>query len=188
MLIACKYEEMYIPEINDFVYITNNTFSAANIRNMEMKVLNALDFQLGRPLPIHFLRRYSKAANVCAITHNVAKYTLEAGFVHHDFSSIPPSLQAAAALLLAIWIVHLNENTDQEEDVDLQKFWSPDLGFYSGYEISEVKDVAMKFGVLLKTFHSSKHSFPFTKYSGTSKLKVATLVQAHVDALAKLTE
>ena len=28
MLIACKYEEMYVPEVNDFVFITDQAYEA----------------------------------------------------------------------------------------------------------------------------------------------------------------
>ena len=64
MLIASKYEEMYAPEIADFVYITDNAYTKADIRRMEVTILRQLNFQLGRPLPLHFLRRNSKAGEV----------------------------------------------------------------------------------------------------------------------------
>lgn len=64
MLVACKYEEMYAPEVGDFAYITDNAFSKSQILEMEQVVLRSLKFQLGRPLPLHFLRRASKVANV----------------------------------------------------------------------------------------------------------------------------
>lgn len=64
MLVACKYEEMYTPEVGDFAYITDNAFSKSQILEMERVVLKSLKFQLGRPLPLHFLRRASKVANV----------------------------------------------------------------------------------------------------------------------------
>ena len=64
MLIASKYEEMYAPEINDFVYITDSAYSKTEIRRMEIVILKTLQFNLGRPLPLHFLRRNSKAGEV----------------------------------------------------------------------------------------------------------------------------
>lgn len=64
MLLASKYEEMYVPEVGDFAYITDNAFTKPQIREMEMLVLRELKFELGRPLPLHFLRRASKAGNV----------------------------------------------------------------------------------------------------------------------------
>lgn len=67
MLVACKYEEMYAPEVGDFAYITDNAFTKSQILEMEQVVLRSLHFQLGRPLSLHFLRRASKVANVSLV-------------------------------------------------------------------------------------------------------------------------
>lgn len=69
MLLACKYEEIYCPEVGDFVYVTDNAFTKTQILLMEQLILKNLDFQLGRPLPLHFLRRASKVANVSLGEH-----------------------------------------------------------------------------------------------------------------------
>ena len=42
MFIASKYEEMYAPEIGDFVYITDRAYTEPQIREMEMKILSTL--------------------------------------------------------------------------------------------------------------------------------------------------
>lgn len=64
MWLASKYEEMFIPEVGDFAYITDNAFTKPQIREMERLILVGLNFEIGRPLPLHFLRRASKAGNV----------------------------------------------------------------------------------------------------------------------------
>lgn len=64
MLVASKYEEMYAPEVGDFAYVTDNAYTKCQILEMERVVLRTIKFQLGRPLPLHFLRRNSKVANV----------------------------------------------------------------------------------------------------------------------------
>ena len=74
MLVAAKYEEIYAPEVKDFVYITDRAYTEKEILKMEIKILSVLNFDLGRPLPLHFLRRASKAGSVEAITHTLAKY------------------------------------------------------------------------------------------------------------------
>lgn len=65
MFIASKYEEMYSPDISDFMYITDNTYTKKDILQMELLMIRTLDYSFGRPLPLHFLRRYSKAGKAC---------------------------------------------------------------------------------------------------------------------------
>lgn len=67
MLLASKMEEIYTPEIRDFVYITDNAYSIVQIKACESKMAAMLEFNFGDPLCIHFLRRNSKAAKVSYI-------------------------------------------------------------------------------------------------------------------------
>jgi cyclin B len=39
MLIACKYEEIYAPEVRDFVYITDKAYTREDILQMEFSML-----------------------------------------------------------------------------------------------------------------------------------------------------
>lgn len=64
MLLSSKYEEMFAPEVADFVYITDNAYTKADIREMERDILRTLNFSFGKPLCLHFLRRDSKAGQV----------------------------------------------------------------------------------------------------------------------------
>ena len=67
MFIATKFEEMYMPELEDFAYITAKAFTGRDIRKMEIKIMALLKFNLAFPLPVHFLRRNSKASHVCTV-------------------------------------------------------------------------------------------------------------------------
>lgn len=63
MLVASKYEEIYAPQIDEFCYITDNTYSREQVLEMERQVLHVLDFDLTQPTAKTFLRRYIKAAS-----------------------------------------------------------------------------------------------------------------------------
>ena len=41
MLIASKYEEIYHPTVEDFVYITDNSYTAEEVRSMERLISGA---------------------------------------------------------------------------------------------------------------------------------------------------
>lgn len=64
LFLASKYEEVVSPCVEDFVYITDNAYTSDEVREMEIMILKELNFSLGRPLPLHFLRRASKAGEV----------------------------------------------------------------------------------------------------------------------------
>ncbi len=46
--------------MKDFVYITDKAYSEKEVLQMELRILEVLEFEFGRPLPLHFLRRASK--------------------------------------------------------------------------------------------------------------------------------
>uniref|UniRef100_A0A8C0QUX6 G2/mitotic-specific cyclin-B1 n=1 Tax=Canis lupus dingo TaxID=286419 RepID=A0A8C0QUX6_CANLU len=106
MFIASKYEEMYPPEIGDF---------------MEMKILRSLNFGLGRPLPLHFLRRAPKIGEVDVEQHTLAEYLMQhISMLDYDMVHFPPSQIAAGAFCLALKILDNGE-------------WTPTLQHYLSY-------------------------------------------------------
>jgi hypothetical protein len=64
MLIAAKYEEIWAPEVRDFVYISDKAYDRAQILAMERNMLRALDYKLTMPTSYQYLARLLKAANV----------------------------------------------------------------------------------------------------------------------------
>ena len=46
LLIASKYEEIYVPELNDFVFISDSAFTKEEILQMERQILVKLEFNL----------------------------------------------------------------------------------------------------------------------------------------------
>jgi hypothetical protein len=69
MLLASKYEEIYAPEVRDFVYITDKAYTKEQILAMEAQMLNNLDFHITVPTAYVFLNRFLK---VCGETDAAA--------------------------------------------------------------------------------------------------------------------
>jgi hypothetical protein len=111
MLVAAKYEEMYPPEIGDFVYITDKAYKESEIRTMEIAIIKALNFDLGRPLPINFLRRCSKAGLVDEHVHGLAKYLMELTIVDYKMAHVEPSRIAGMSCLVIIILSKLRRRT-----------------------------------------------------------------------------
>jgi hypothetical protein len=59
MWIAAKYNEIYPPDLSDFVYIAADTYSKELFLRMEANVLSALNFELSKPTTKTFLMHCS---------------------------------------------------------------------------------------------------------------------------------
>lgn len=130
MLIASKYEEIYAPEVRDFEYICDGAFTKEEILTMEVHVLNTLGFDICHPTPLHFLRRFSKAARSDSECHTLAKYLTELAAVHYESLVFAPSMLAAASVLLAR-SMHANG-----EDTPFS--WNATMRHYTGYTREEL--------------------------------------------------
>ena len=62
LLIASKYEEIYVPEIRDFVFISDNAYTREEILEMERSILISLQFSITIPSSYRFLERFLKIA------------------------------------------------------------------------------------------------------------------------------
>jgi len=180
MFIASKVEEMYAPEINDFVYITDNAYTAGEIRQMELKMLNTLNFNMSRPLPLHFLRRNSKAGDVDVLQHTVAKYLVEISLLEYELAHYPPSLMAAASLFLSLRIL--------EPNATIATVWTPTLQHYSTYNTRELLPVVVKLAQAVLRSKESKLQAVHTKYASKKFIKVGELSDLKGDVMTKLSK
>ena len=77
MLIASKYEEIYAPEVRDFVFITDNAYTRQEIFEMEYSMLSQLEFSITAPSSYRFLERFAKVAGANSKLWNLARYLIE---------------------------------------------------------------------------------------------------------------
>uniref|UniRef100_A0A4W6C6S1 G2/mitotic-specific cyclin-B2 n=1 Tax=Lates calcarifer TaxID=8187 RepID=A0A4W6C6S1_LATCA len=166
MLVACKYEEMYAPEVGDFAYITDNAFTKSQILEMEQLVLRSLKFQLGRPLPLHFLRRASKVANSDVERHTLAKYLMELTLLDYDMVHYRPSEIAAASLCLSQLLLDGLP-------------WSPTQQHYSTYDEAHLKPIMQHIAKNVVTVNEGKTKFQAVKnkYSSSKLMKISLIPQ-----------
>ncbi len=101
MLIASKYEEIYAPEVQDFVYITDRAYTKQEILECEYNMLKTLNFEITHCSSWKFLQRYQKVSASDDFILSMARYLLELSLVEYRMLKHSPSMLAAAALYLA---------------------------------------------------------------------------------------
>ena len=166
LLIASKYEEVHPPSIRDFAYVTASMCSAKDLRQMEKEILRTLSYRLNKPLPINFLRRYSKVGDADIQEHNLAKYILELSLLDATTSVMPPSKRAAGAFLLAKTLLY--KKTPQQ-------LWTSTLTYYSQYKVGDLLEAITTLRHAIKEGHTSSKFKIREKYGKTTFMKVSTL-------------
>ncbi|XP_027361257.1 putative cyclin-A3-1 [Abrus precatorius] len=110
LLIASKYEEISPPHAEDFCYMTDNTYTLAEVTRMERELLTSLNFDLGHPTAKTFLRICIKAAQKNFVHSKqqlefLASYLLELCLLDYKCLKFLPSVAAASALFLSRFII-----------------------------------------------------------------------------------
>ncbi|KAI8323280.1 hypothetical protein GQ54DRAFT_114954 [Martensiomyces pterosporus] len=161
LLLASKYEEIHVPSIKDMVYMVEKNYTEEEILRAERFLLRMLNFDLGWPGPLSFLRRISKADDYDIATRTLAKYLIEVTLIDERFIGIPCSKVAATSHYLALRFL--------EKGV-----WTRAHAFYSGYFESELLPTA---AILIEQLMSPrKHRAIYEKYADRRFLRASEFV------------
>uniref|UniRef100_A0A1B0G6D4 Cyclin N-terminal domain-containing protein n=1 Tax=Glossina morsitans morsitans TaxID=37546 RepID=A0A1B0G6D4_GLOMM len=177
LFIASKYEEVYPPALYDFVYITNDTYTAHQIRQMELKILKTLNYNLSRPLPIHFLQRFSKAADADATHHAMSKYFVELSMIEADMVHYKPSEIAAAAVYLSSKI--LKRANYALATCFTDSCWTSTLQWYTKYQIEHIKPIARRIAIIARNAPIAELKAVYNNYKTPENFNVSMLTQKH---------
>lgn len=153
-LIAAKYEEIYPPNVDDFVYISDSTYTREQVIAMESLLLNSLKFDIVAPTCFDFLSRFLRAAEANSSVENFALFLLELSFQECKFARFLPSKVATSIVILSLHTFSF-------------PFWSETLQFYTSYKIDD-PDIVSCVNLLwsnAKEAHSSKLKAVAEKYA-----------------------
>lgn len=157
--ISAKYEEIYPPDLNNFLQVSENKFTRAQVLEMEKDILQKLNFMITVPSSYRFLQRYrrlSGAFNNDEVFY-YAQYILEISLLDATLLRFKPSQLAAAAMILSA------------RQLCKKNSWNKEVEQFTGYSegdlkscVNEVKQFAVeinpKFIQILK-YKFSKNEF-----------------------------
>eukprot|EP00890_Picochlorum_soloecismus_P002071 jgi/Picsp_1/2865/NSC_01090-R1_protein len=167
MLIASKYEEIYAPQIDEFCFITDNTYTREEVLETEKELLKALEFDLTQPTTKTFLRRYIKAASgeipLDVMFEFLVSYLAELTLMDYSMLNYLPSQVAASCVLLGLFLMG-------------KPRWSTTLMHYSSYVPKDLKPCVQ---AIHRMFLNSKNSalpasrekYASSKYGSVSLLR-----------------
>ena len=151
IFVAAKYEEVQCPTISEIIYMVDGGYSSDELLKAERFMLSMLQFELGWPGPMSFLRRISKADDYDLETRTLAKYFLEVTIMDERFVGCTPSFLAAGAHCMARLIIHNDE-------------WSKAHVYYSNYTWSQLRELLMAILECCEDPHKH-HNAVYEKYT-----------------------
>ena len=108
MFIACKYEEIYPPDLKDFVYITDGAYVKQDVLDMEYKMLKRLEFNITFPTQWSIFEIYKKKLD--DKTFKLAWFLMELYLIDYKTLKFKMSVLAASAILIAIKTLGIYKN------------------------------------------------------------------------------
>ncbi|KAL4587343.1 hypothetical protein LXL04_000212 [Taraxacum kok-saghyz] len=169
MLIASKYEEIWAPEVNDFVQISDRAYEHRHVLVMEKRILGRLEWNLTLPTPYVFLARFIKASATPPEinTEHMVYFYAELGMMHYEIIRFCPSMVAAAAVYAA------------RSTLNKSPVWHETLEMHTGFAESQVIECAK----MMAVYHAmakddEKRKVIYRKYSSVTRGAVALFIPA----------
>ena len=172
LMIACKHEEINVPKVEDFIYITDNAYTKEEVFKMENDVLSKLNFELLYPSPIKFYEYLSLHFDFSPKYHMLGKYLMETFLLDLKYVKYKPSIISCACTYIVMKFFKMN-NYRQSYD---KKFYLLDENVNTipvGYG---VKDCAQDICIYVDNINNTNLLSCQKKYTKTEFQSVATLI------------
>uniref|UniRef100_M4BEU1 Cyclin N-terminal domain-containing protein n=1 Tax=Hyaloperonospora arabidopsidis (strain Emoy2) TaxID=559515 RepID=M4BEU1_HYAAE len=128
MMIAAKFDEVYGPNVEDFVYISDQTYTADEMLDMEAQVLSALEYRIASTTCYGFMHRYTQAGCATDKQRSLVSYLCDFALLYYHMVRLKPSKLVASAVYLA------RVTTGETEA------WTPTLHHVTKYNPVDIQD------------------------------------------------
>ena len=108
LLISCKSQEIYYPQQNKFIEVTDGAYTKEDMLKMENDILKKLNFNIVYPTPNDFYNILSKLYNLDKKQYYLGKYFIECVLIDYQMIKYSSSVIAAACVYLVMKYFGIN--------------------------------------------------------------------------------
>ena len=172
LMIACKHEEINVPKVEDFIYITDNAYTKEEVFKMENDVLSKLNFELLYPSPIKFYEYLSLHFNFSKKYHFLGKYLMETFLLDLKYVKYKPSVISCACTYIVMKFFKMINYRQSYE----KKFFLLDENVNTIPSGCGVKDCAQDICIYVDNINNTNLLSCQKKYSKNEFENVSTLI------------
>ncbi len=180
LLLSCKHEEIVLPKIEDFIYITDNAYKKTDVFDMENDILDVLNFSLLFPSPIKFYEYLALKFNFDKKKFLTGKYLMESFMVDLKYVKYRASVIAAAC----VYIVMKYYKMENYKDVYNKKYYNlneNDINNKNFRTEVNVKDCAKDICIFVDNINKSNFFSCKNKYASDKNEKVSLILSGEID-------
>ncbi|XP_034657981.1 G2/mitotic-specific cyclin-A isoform X2 [Drosophila subobscura] len=176
MYIASKYEEIYPPDVGEFVFLTDDSYTKSQVLRMEQVILKTLSFDLCTPTAYVFVNTYAVMCDMPEKLKSLTLFLCELALMQGEpYLEYLPSLTSAAALAMSRHILGM-------------EIWTPHLEEITTYKLEDLKTVVLE---LCQTHNTSKElntqaireKYNREKYKKVASIETIQLTEKDFDQL-----
>ena len=176
MLIACKHEEINLPKIDDFIYITDNAYNKDEVFIMENDILNIFNFELLYPSPIKFYEYLTLKFNFDKKKYLMGKYLMESFLVDLKWTKYRPSVISCACAYIVMKFYKM-ENYQESYN---KKYYNLNENDYSNPKYSnecDIKECAKDICYFVDNINKSNYLSCKNKYANENNESISLVVE-----------
>lgn len=171
LLISCKSQEIYFPQLKEFIQITDNAYNKNELIVMENDILKILNFNILYPTSNDFYNILAKFFDFDQKQYYLGKYLLDVALVDYQMIKYPASVIAAGSAYLVMKFFVKTKYKLLYND------------FFVDNECPEkiIKEVAADFCNLIKNASKSKLRGVKMKYSISDYSNIAEFLEHYLN-------
>ena len=108
LLIACKENEIYVPNPQQFIEVTDYAYQKKDLLKMENKIMHVTKFEILIPTAEEFYNIISKTYNFTEKQYELGNYFLDSSLVDYDLLKYQPSTIAVACAYIVMKFYQIN--------------------------------------------------------------------------------
>ena len=180
LLISCKHEEIILPKIEDFIYITDNAYVKEDVFDMENDILDILNFNLIAPSPIKFYEYLALKFEFDKKKFLLGKYLMESFMVDINYVKFRASVIACASIYIVMKYYKMKNYKEaynkkyyniNENDISDKKFKNE----------ADIKECAKDICIFVDNVNKTNFLSCKNKYASDINEKVSLIISGDIE-------
>ena len=180
LLISCKHEEIILPKIEDFIYITDNAYVKEDVFDMENDILDILSFNLIAPSPIKFYEYLALKFEFDKKKFLLGKYLMESFMVDINYVKFRASVIACASIYIVMKYYKMKNYKEaynkkyyniNENDISDKKFKNE----------ADIKECAKDICIFVDNVNKTNFLSCKNKYASDINEKVSLIISGDIE-------